>query len=105
MIYLKESVDLAGVQPEIVHAIHVANDVYNLHGADCTVTSVRDSVHRRGSLHYVGLACDLRIAPFMENASKLLEVVETIRTALGKQYDVVLESDHIHVEFQPKEKL
>ena len=50
-----------------------------------------------GSLHYAGCAVDLRFPP--DNAAGLKAA---LAEALGGDYDVVLEADHIHVEFQPK---
>ena len=35
----------------------------------------------------------------------LQAIVDKIKDCLGEQYDVVLESDHLHVEFDPKEKV
>ena len=64
------------------------------------ITSTTDGRHMRGSLHYKGLAVDLR--------TKDLSMYETInyhtslKSALCKLCDVVLESDHIHVEYSPK---
>ncbi len=54
------------------------------------------------SLHYAGYAIDLRIWDFQHNTELLNRVVNTVRKRLGSQYDVVLKSDHIHIEFQPK---
>ena len=34
----------------------------------------------------------------------LPQFTEGLSEALGEEFDVVLESDHIHIEFQPKTK-
>lgn len=56
--------------------------------------------HGVGSLHYVGLAADLRTsnvpAPFVG------VIAVDLRMALGAEYDVVVEETHLHLEFQPK---
>lgn len=94
-IALKSGVDVSGVRPEIVLAIVIARSLFY----SVRVTSVGD-VHTgrvSGSLHNVGLAVDL-VPPEhlkLDLASKMLA------SALGPQYDVVPEPDHIHVEFQP----
>ena len=52
-----------------------------------------------GSLHYQGKAFDLRTWHVIE------EVAKQLRTYLGKDYDVIVEKDHIHVEYDPKQKV
>ena len=95
---LKPGVDVSGLRPEMVLAVLVAR-AYHPTGA-ITVTSVVDGKHKVGSKHYVGQAVDLRI--FDISISQAREWVEAIAISLGKQYDVILESDHVHIEFDPK---
>jgi len=106
MLRIKDSVDLAGVQPEMLLAAHVTDQVYIWYGVPyCWITSCKDSTHRAGSLHYVGLALDFRINNIPTASSNPLpEIVKDIAAHLGPQYDVVLESDHIHIEYQPKQR-
>lgn len=62
------------------------------------ITSARDGVHMKGSKHYSGNAFDVRIAGLM--AQDVQEVLRVWRRDL-KAFDILLESDHIHVEFDP----
>lgn len=94
---LKQSVHLHGVRSEIVLALLIADGIYASLADELVITSVIDGRHMRGSLHYIGAAADIRLP----SSDPLLVRVE-IAEALGAQYDVVLESDHIHIEFQPK---
>lgn len=98
----KEGINTSGVRPELVLALIVADGVYRDVGKGLVVTSVSDGVHSRASLHYSGQAADLRI----RNLTNPEHVVERLKEALGfnPDYDVVLESDHIHLEWQPKGK-
>ena len=64
------------------------------------VTSVMDGKHRPGSLHYVGYAADLRT--WAIESDHLAEFTQGLAEELGEEFDVVLEKDHIHIEFQPK---
>ena len=97
----KEGVKIAGARPEIVIAMTVADQVYQeLTGNEVTITEVTGGKHGIGSLHYVGAAIDLRIWGLSKDM--LTKIVLRLRECLGENYDVVLESDHIHVEFQPK---
>lgn len=100
---VKDGVSIRGVRPEIILLLAIAADVYGEHGADeCVVTSCTDGSHSKGSLHYVGLAVDLRIWPWQDNADALRDVVSDLQHRLGTEYDVVLETSHIHIEYQPE---
>jgi len=67
--------------------------LYSSHGEDLFVTSLREGNHSKGSLHYIGLAFDIRPG----NVS-----TDLIRIALGSHWDVVNEGNHIHCEYDPK---
>lgn len=100
---LKRGVKLNGVQPELVLGIMVAETVLNDEGYDLTVTSLLDGTHSAGSLHYAGFAFDLRTwaddaGTQMDDNEKQI-IAEKLRNALGDEFDVVVESTHIHVEF------
>lgn len=96
-ISLKEGIRVTGLRPEILLAIQIADGVWAEQGSDLVVTSCTEGHHKRTSLHYSGAAIDLRIwhVDAQQAANELAE-------RLGDEYDVVLESDHIHCEFQPK---
>ena len=96
-MHLKDGVSIAGIQPEIVLALVIAERVFSTHAQVLVVTSVVDGEHMRGSLHYVGSAVDLRNP---ESRADIL--VRELAASLGSNYDVVPETHHIHIEFQPK---
>ena len=60
---------------------------------DFFVTSIREGTHSPGSLHYLGRAFDFE----GQGVPK-----EEIKKALGKDWDVVIEPNHYHVELDPK---
>lgn len=84
----------------LVLALVVANEVYKEHGADLVITSGNDATHYNTSLHYAGEAADLRIRDL--SVEVLGEVTGVIKKRLGRNFDVVLEKDHIHLEHQPR---
>ena len=96
----KEGVKLNGSQPEIALALIVCDGVYKAYGQNMVVTSVTDGVHSRGSLHYVGFAFDLRTRD--THSQDLVRIHKDLLSSLTEEFDVVLEKDHFHVEFQPK---
>ena len=81
-------------------AAFVAHAVMDAMGMDCVITSATDSTHGRAGLHYVGYAIDLRIRDM--SARDINASISSIMEALGPEFDVLLETNHIHIEFQPK---
>ena len=103
MLLLKPGVRIAGLRPEILLAVVAAERVCAEMGVDCVVTACVDGVHKAGSLHYCGLAVDLRSRHFRPGDAD--KAIARIRQCLGADYDVVLENDHVHVEFDQKQPL
>ena len=97
---IKPGVDVRGIQPEILLARIEAGEIFGRYGYSCTLTSGGEGEHKVGSLHPKGQAIDLRIRHMDRRLWPV--VAEELGKALGPQYDVVLESDHIHCEFDPK---
>jgi len=102
MLRLKKGVRVTGLRPELLLAITIAASIYEENKYECVVTSLVDQRHGHGSLHFSGCAVDLRIRHLLDDDVKL--IVKELSSALGVDYDVVLESDHIHLEYQPKTK-
>jgi len=98
---LKAGVDLRGIKPQMAVAYTIASHIYRARGYWCTITSASDGKHGPNSLHYSGNALDLRTRDCKPDDLQMIYV--SLRQALGAQFDVVLEKDHIHVEFDPKE--
>lgn len=94
---LKDStVSLIGVHWTLFHAAIVAEQLYKKYGTEVVITSANDGKHKDDSLHYYGMALDLRT--FSLNGREAF-VASELQRLLGDSYDVVLEKDHIHVEF------
>lgn len=70
------------------------------------ITSTTDGKHMEGSKHYTGNAIDvgIRSSSTFQFFSKAVQIsiVAAIKAILGPDYDVVLEDDHIHIEYDPK---
>jgi hypothetical protein len=81
-------------------------DIYRAYSYDCTITSANDSRHSAKSKHYEGCALDFRTkdAGMMPIPKHVMDdIVQDIKDALNDiDFDVVLESDHLHVEYDPK---
>ena len=102
-IMLKSGVRAVGLTPEILLALMVARDAFDKRGAAVVVTSLVDGKHSNGSLHYRGAAVDLRThhLPGGNEGQTAQAIAADMRCALGADFDVVVERDHIHVEHQP----
>ena len=67
---------------------------------EIVITSLLDGKHGVKSLHYSGNGADLRI--FIYTKDELAAFVKFLKEALDKEFDIVLEKDHIHIEYDPK---
>lgn len=104
------SVKVDNLNSAMLVALIAANDVWKSLGVShgVTITSGNeghpdDSIHSYYSLHYPdntedgkGWAVDLRIWDVNPELA-----AERLRAALPNHYDIIVESHHIHVEYDP----
>jgi len=86
-------VDLSTLHDAIWKAIKAASMYI---GEDAVITSTWEGTHAANSFHYRKRALDFRLP------SNPVEVINQFKAYLGKDYDVLLEGDHVHVEYDPK---
>ena len=105
-LFLKDNVHVNGAHfyPEMVRIIDVARATApQTVDAAIWITSANDGQHMDGSLHYKNRAFDIRIKNLIGDVHSTARLwAAKISLALGLDYDVILEEDHIHVEFDPK---
>jgi len=105
-VIFKPEVNLA-LQPDMAKALPLIELAHHDMDLDrgAVITSANDGTHMVGSLHYAGLAVDIRtrdLAP-----ATIAQLAAKLRAHLNGQentnrpYQVVLETDHVHVEYQP----
>lgn len=101
MLSLKAGVSLYGIKPEMMVAVIVVNDIMADEGYETVLTSVTDGTHGKGSYHPLGYAFDVRTTGVgvMMSGAKAYLVAKRIREALGSDFDVVVEDDHMHIEY------
>lgn len=104
MAGIKDGASIRGLQPEIAIAYVIVESVYNEFETEAILTEGTGAEHSAGSLHYVGYGLDVRIWNIPEKYTAQ-QVAQKIRQKLGQEFDVVLESNHIHIEYQPKQAL
>ena len=106
MLSLKAGVNPKGIQPEILLAIISIERLYDKYGHELVITSLFDGKHGAHTLHQrdgVCRAVDVRTRMLPNEI--IPNMLQEIKDALGPHYDVVLEADHIHVEFDIKPEL
>ena len=97
---LKKGIKVIGIRPELLLALIVADGIYLKKGKELVITSINEGKHSVTSFHYSGNGVDLRTRYF--SRSKQLKVVEELKGNLTADYFVKLESDHIHLQYQPR---
>lgn len=105
MYKIKEGAVIDTLRPEIKDALPVMENVFSSRGVDMVVTAGTDGKHMTNSYHYKALAVDLRLASRLDSALSDEEVKNDLSDVLGPAYDVVLEGDHFHVEYDEKRAL
>jgi hypothetical protein len=97
---LKLGVDISKLEYHCRKALGVVEKVWGSQGfAEPVITSTYEGNHSPGSLHYQNRAFDVRL-PGIGNLN--VTAVRILKEELGKDFDVVLEGDHIHIEYDPK---
>ena len=94
---IKAGVDISRLNREIRRSLPKVEAVYNQYLEEFVITSTFEGTHGAGSLHYSNDAYDVGLPE--ENPE---EIYLAIKEDLGASFDVVLERDHIHLEYDPK---
>ena len=98
MLQFKVGVQLT-VTKEVNEILRGVESVFRQFDVPCVVTAGTDGVHGKQSKHYSGQALDFRIRDLKPEQRDAL--VKLCQKSLIQGHDVVLESDHLHVEWDP----
>ena len=99
-ISIKRGARIQGVSVEILLAVTIAEGIFNRWDKEVVITSGTDVPHSNSSLHYTGDAVDFRSRHLTQDQKSA--IARLLKDALGDEYDVVVEPDHFHVEFDPR---
>ena len=105
---VKSGSSLAAAHSSLLHAEDCTNMLWHRIGlpGQPVITENQGGTHSKLSLHY-GKPYDFRCRAF-DLRTRTITKAQTehfsthLHTLLGTSFDVVVESDHIHVEFDPK---
>ena len=102
MRFKDSTIGLQSLKPQIVLALIIVDQVMKQAGQEALITSLNDAKHGKTSLHYDGGAADLRSHWFTHPE----QILGLCKEALGNNPDIdmILESNHFHLEYQPKRK-
>ena len=101
--FKNSSIGFQNLSSQLLLAIIAIEGVFVIHGADLVITSLNDSEHSKASLHYSGNAVDIRSRDILNKQTLL----DDCKKALGgsSDFDMILESNHYHLEYQPKRRV
>lgn len=88
-----------GVRPQSLWIAAAAVTIAQEMQIEVVITSGEDGQHRKGSRHYSGNALDFRRRHL--TASQLQDFTAGLARELGRDYQVILEKTHVHVEYDP----
>ncbi len=97
---VKLGVYIDRISRSIRRALNVIDDVFERYGEEAVITSTDEGNHSPSSLHYDRVthgAVDVRKPK--RNGNRILTA---LKQELGRNYDVIEESDHYHCEFEGK---
>jgi len=95
---IKKGASLNGLQISMRPALIVCDSVLRGLGKELVITSGTDGEHSAGSLHYYGLAFDIRIRHLDDIEKKTLyRRLQMQLSSLG--FQVIIHHTHIHIEF------
>jgi hypothetical protein len=98
-IQVKPRVILRGLNKKMFPVFLKAPDIWRKYGKNLVITSGLEGKHCKDSRHFVGMALDLRSLNLDRNART--QVRNELAGALGREYRIFMENDHIHVEYNP----
>ena len=94
---IKAGVDISRLERNTRRGLGKVDRIFESHNQEMIITSTFDGNHGAGSLHYANQAFDLRLPEAdRENVEAM------IFEELDDDFDVLTETDHIHIEYDPK---
>lgn len=88
---------ILSLRPEIMLAIRLLDELCINYQQEFVVTWTTGGTHMKGSLHPKRRAVDFLPLPQHEQV-----ITDIAKHILGPDYDIIIENDHNHVEWDPK---
>ena len=97
----KEGVPNDTLEPEILAGAKILDAIFT-EKLEMMITSTTDGKHMKKSLHYNGQAVDIRILTL--SSAMIHDIFVEAKKRLGKNFDLVIEQNHFHLEYDPKKE-
>lgn len=94
---VKLGVDIRRLQRPARRALNIVDRTFARFNQEAVITSTYEGNHSPSSLHYADLAFDLRLPPTQRG-----DIIAQLKNHLANHFDIVQESTHIHIEYDPK---
>ena len=95
---IKLGVSVEKLERPIRRYLTVIDGIFKQYGQEAIITSTYEGNHMPSSLHYRNLAIDFRKSSNID----VTQLIKDLRQKLGKDYDILNHTDHIHIEYDPK---
>ena len=95
---IKDGAILSGLDIRMRAALKIADKIYKDYDQELAITSGLDGTHSVGSLHYYGLAIDIRTRYFNDATKNAVYVA--LKQELQNNYVIILEKTHIHIQWR-----
>ena len=102
MIFKDASLGFQSLKPQLTLALMVLDGVFEKNDSELVITSINDARHSKTSLHYSGAAVDIRSRNIPDKEFLLKKCKEAL--GYSPDFDMILEFDHYHLEYQPKRR-
>ena len=99
---IKSGVKLTALAPQLLVGLMALHEEYDKLNVEVVITSGTDGRHSVGSKHYRGDALDIRTRNLPDPQTTAPQIVHRLRGQLGPDFDILFETDHIHMEYDPK---
>lgn len=99
LIAIKPGASIQGIKPELALGLVILSQLEEM-VSPMVITSCTDGHHMEGSKHYQGLAADIRTRHM--HPVQRMDLLIAAKSALGTEFDVILEDDHLHFEYDKK---
>ena len=94
---VKLGVDIRCLERPIRRILNDIDIAFRMEGQEAVITSTCEGNHMPSSLHYAGLAVDIR-----NPKANIRRIIDHLKTHIpDAEYDIVQERDHIHIEYDP----
>lgn len=92
------------MRPALLACEAVIPEYGKIHNTDIVfvITCGLDGTHSAGSLHYYGLAIDVRTRDLRALGVDIWTIVDELKRILGSSFNVVKHKTHIHIEYDAR---